>query len=198
MSNNMKFVNVDILAAMEQIVNIHTEHYQSDFFEVDVPMLREASEKKERQDKTFLWLCRTMGTWLLKERNIFLKDTRESNTFRFYQEQTSEPIIALAVEIYGLIGNRVIGNLYPIDYESHYRHVLTKSINTSAIMHYENGCRVIPASNITLYGDATYGNLLDWEYLPESVDDLSAVLWKERQQREDCPVGDLNAYLAAL
>ena len=139
-----------------------------------------------------------MGTWLLDEHNIFLKATRESNTFRFYQEQTREPIILFAVEVTGLDGDAVIGNLYLLDYQSHYKHVLAESQEASAVMHYEDGNRIIPAENITLYDDAEFGKLLDWDYLAESENDLSVLLWKERQHRASFTARDFPSYLAEL
>ena len=66
--NRTKFSNVDILSFMGNVVQKHTKHYQSDF-EIDREMLTEAADRQEQQDKTFIWLCRTAGTWLLLERN---------------------------------------------------------------------------------------------------------------------------------
>lgn len=98
--SRIKFSNVDILSFMGNVVQKHTKHYQSDF-ETDRKILTEAADRQEQQDKTFIWLCRTAGTWLLLERNTFLKDTREFNTFSFYAEQTSDLILAYVVEITG-------------------------------------------------------------------------------------------------
>lgn len=139
-----------------------------------------------------------MGTWLLDERNTFLRATRENNTFRFYPEQTREPIIVFAVEVTGLDGDTVVGNLYLLDYQSHYRHVLAESQEASAVMRYEEGTRIIPAEKITLYDDVEFGKLLDWDYLAKSENELSMLLWKERQHRASFAVGDFPSYLAGL
>ena len=191
---NIKFESVNLFETMGGIVQAHVRAYREDF-DTDKEMLQAAAEGPSR---AFLWLCRTMGTWLLDERNIFLKATRESNTFRFYQEQTKEPIILFAVEVTGLDGDAVIGNLYLLDYQSHYRHVLAESQEASAVMHYEDGNRIIPAEKVTLYDDAEFGRLLNWDYLPESENDLSVLLWKEQRHRASFTVGDFSAYLAGL
>ncbi len=86
---NIKFESVNLFETMGGIVEAHVRAYKEDF-DTDKEILRDAAVGPSR---AFLWLCRTMGTWLLDERNIFLKATRESNSFRFYQEQTREPII---------------------------------------------------------------------------------------------------------
>ena len=143
---SIKFESVNLFETMGGIVAAHVRAYREDFA-TDKEILRDAVEGPSR---AFLWLCRTMGTWLLDERNIFLKATRESNTFRFYREQTREPIILFAVEVTGLDGDAVIGNLYLLDYQSHYRHVLAESQEASAFMHFEYGNRIIPAEKVTL------------------------------------------------
>ena len=76
-----KFSNVDILDFMKKVVEKHTRYYQSDF-EIDKEILWRAAVRQEQQDKTFIWLCRTHGTWCLLEKNVFLKDTREHITFK--------------------------------------------------------------------------------------------------------------------
>lgn len=113
--SNVKFSNVDILSFMGNVVEKHTRYYQSDF-QIDREILHRAAEKQEQHDKTFIWLCRTSGTWLLLERNTFLKDTREFNTFSFYAEQTSDPVLAYVVEITDGVQGSVMGNAYVLDY----------------------------------------------------------------------------------
>lgn len=193
-NTNIKFESVNLFETMGGIVEAHTRAYKEDF-DTDKDILRAAAETAPR---AFLWLCRSMGTWLLNERNVFLKATRESNTFRFYQEQTREPIILFAVEVTGLDDDAVIGNLYSLDYRRHYRHVLAESQKASAVMHYEDGDRIIPAENVALHDDAEFGRLLDWDYLAESENDLAALLWKEQQHRASFTAGDFSAYLAGL
>lgn len=200
MSNNMKFVNVDILAAMEQIVNIHTEHYQSDFFEVDVPMLREASEKKERQDRTFLWLCRTHGTWLLNERNTFIRTTFEYNTFTFYAENHINGILAYAVEITGCDGDKVLGNLYALDYEQYVSHIHVAALEPSTlVLNYKRGTRYVHDDMRFVAGpDAELGALVSHAYLPESQADWDYMLYLEQKSRQRFVKGNFAPYLAAI
>ena len=81
--SNTKFSNVDILDFMKKVVEKHTRYYQSDFV-IDKETLRRAAVRQEHQEKTFIWLCRTHGTWCLLERNVFLKDTSEYIKFNLY------------------------------------------------------------------------------------------------------------------
>lgn len=78
-------------------------------------------------------------TWCLRERDTFIKDTREHNTFCFYAEQTMDNILAYAVELTGIEKGRVTGNLYELDYQKHYEHVKVSVDHGDTKMIYENG-----------------------------------------------------------
>ena len=197
--SKVKFSNVDILVFMGDVVQKHTKHYQSDF-EIDKEMLHRAAGSQEQQDKVFVWLCRTHGTWCLLERNVFLKDTRENNTFNFYMEQTSEPILAFLVEISDGTQDSVVGNAYALDYADYYKHVRSVSLKAeTVVMEYEHGCRTQSADGrISGYPDMEYGRLQSIQYQPHSQEELTGLLWNERQERECFKEGDQSQYIASL
>lgn len=138
-----KFENVDILKSLKAIMQTHTEHFQSDF-DIDIKTLKQAAKSPNPEDKKQLWLCRPAGTWCLRERDTFIKGSREHNTFCFYAEQTSDKILAYAVELTGIEKGRVTGNLYELDYKKHYEHVKDVSVpagDTKLSTRTENVCR---------------------------------------------------------
>ena len=196
--NKVKFSNVDVLSFMSEVVQKHTKYYQSDF-EIDKEILLEAADKQEQQDKTFVWLCRTHGTWCLHERDVFLKDTREYNTVRFYREQTTEPILAFIVEVISA-ATSVIGNISVVDYSAYYNHVYTVSLATKTILfQYEHGCRIREAeATMNGYPDIEYGKLLSIQHQPYSQEELIRVLWKEQQERKRFVEGNPKKYIASL
>jgi hypothetical protein len=63
-------------------------------------------------------MSRPSGTYCFPEQNIFLKDTRGFNTWRFYEEQTRDPIKAFAVKLTGIEDGKLMGNLYELDYRN--------------------------------------------------------------------------------
>lgn len=197
--SNVKFSGVDVLAFMGDVVQKHTQHYQSDF-EIDKEMLCRAADRQEKQDKTFVWLCRTYGTWCLLERNVFLKDTREYNTFTFYMEQTSEPILAFLIEIISGTGDSITGNIYALDYATYYNHVRSVSLNAeSVLLQYEHGYRIRKATeHVSGYPDKDYGTLVSIQYQPHSQEELTGLLWRERQDRVCYKESTRNAYIARL
>lgn len=195
----LKFEGVDLLSVMGSIVDSHVEHYRSDF-DIDRKILMETAVKKDMTDRTYLWLCRTCGTWLLRERDIFIRGTREYNTYNFYAEQASEGVIAYAVEVTGMEGGRVIGNLYTMDYLEYYRHVESAAVKAGNVLFvYENGQRVKPAdTHIYGYDDSDYGKFCYFEFQPENRDSLSWLLSGERTRRNACKSGDFAHYAAAM
>lgn len=197
--SNVKFSGVDILSFMGNVVQKHTKHYQSDF-QIDKEILHRAADRQEQQDKTFIWLCRTAGTWLLLERNTFLKDTREFNTFSFYAEQTNDTILAYVIEVIGGAQDSVMGNVYVLDYPEHYKHIQTVSLKTeTVVMQYEHGYRTQSADDrISGYPDMEYGRLQSIQYHPHSKEELTEFLWNERQERKCFKEGNPSAYIASL
>ena len=48
-----------------------------------------------------------------------MEDSYENKVWEFYHEQTRDPILAYAVEIKGVEGDTVRGNLIELDYAAH-------------------------------------------------------------------------------
>ena len=64
-------------------------------------------------------MSRPNGTYLLPEREVYVEDSYENKVWEFYHEQTRDPILAYAVEIEGVEGDTVKGNLIELDYAAH-------------------------------------------------------------------------------
>ena len=77
-----KFENVDVIASLEAIMKQNTAFYQSDF-DIDKQILQKAAVSPVPEDKRLLWFSRPSGTCCFRERDVFLKDTRQHNTWRF-------------------------------------------------------------------------------------------------------------------
>ena len=74
-----KFENVDVLAALEQIMRQNTAFYQGDF-EIDKEMLRQAAASDKAEDKTLLWMSRPSGTYCFRERDVFSATATTAST----------------------------------------------------------------------------------------------------------------------
>lgn len=141
-----KFENVDVTASLEAIMKQNTAFYQSDF-DIDKEIIKRAAESPNAGDKMLLWFSRPSGTCCIKERDAFLKDTREHNTWKFYGEQTRDRVLAYAVELTGIQDGKITGNLYELDYQQHYKHVTEQALPADNYMLiYEHGEREQPAA----------------------------------------------------
>ena len=194
-----KFENVDVIASLEAIMKQNTAFYQSDF-EIDKRILREAASRPAAEEKRLLWFSRPSGTCCFRERDVFLKDTRQHNTWRFYGEQTRDKILAYAVELTGKENGIIKGNLYELDYPQHFREVVEKSLPAdNYTLLYEHGERVQPAG---MYFDGNpdpqLGKFERFEAIPNDPDALKWLLQEEHRSREQLPPGDFKSHIAAL
>lgn len=194
-----KFENVDIIAFLDAIMRQNTAFYQSDF-EIDKEIIQKAAASPTAEDKRLLWLSRPSGTYCFRERDVFLKDTRQHNTWRFYGEQTRDTILAYAVTITGKEGGKIKGDLYELDYPQHFKHVAKQALPADTVtLHYEHGSRTQPAKQyIDGSTDPQLGKFEHFEAQPNNPDALRYLLQGERRGREQLTPGDFKEHIAAL
>ena len=199
MPEQSKFENMDLFASLEAIMKQNTGFYQSDL-DIDKEIIAKAAASPHREDKTLLWFCRPSGTHCFRERDVFLQDTRQHNTWRFYGEQTRDRILAYAVELTGTQGGTIRGNLYELDYPQHFRHVAAEAVQADTIiLHYEKGDREQPAKlYFDGHPDPKLGAFLRYEAKPNEPENLREVLRKEQKGREQLAPGDFKAHVTAL
>ena len=194
-----KFENVDVLAALEQIMRQNTAFYQSDF-QIDKEIIQRDAASGKAEDRRLLWMSRPAGTYCFRERDVLLKDTRQHNTWKFYGEQTRDRVLAYAVELTVDQGKTIRGNLYELDYQQHFQHVRDCALPVIANrLFYERGQRDIPAAqSFDGSPDRIYGDFLRYEARPAEPDDLRDLLQREQHDREQLKPGDFKAHVNAL
>lgn len=194
-----KFENVDILACLDAVMKQNTGFYQSDF-EIDKEIIHKAAASPDREDRTLLWLSRPSGTHCFRERDVFLKDTRPYNTWKFHGEQTRDRILAYAVELTGIENGKIKGNLYELDYPQHYERVKAKALpaDTNALI-YEYGRVEQPVKQWFNGNDhPQYGKFERFETQPNDPEALRDLLHEEKRSRDKLTPGDFKAHIAAL
>ena len=189
----------DAHVLLELVQTFNTGFYQSDF-DIDKEIIAKAAASPNREDKTLLWFCRPMGTHCFRERDVFLKDTAPHNTWRFYMEQTSDRILAYAIELTGKERGKIKGNLYELDYARHYERVKDRELAADTVrLVYEHGTRDIPAGQyFTGNPDTVYGKFERFEAIPNDPDALQFLLQEEKRSREQLTPGDFKVHIAAL
>ena len=194
-----KFEDVDVITSLEAIMKQNTAFFQNDF-DLDRNILQKAAASPTAEDRRLLWFSRPSGTSCFRERDVFLKGTRQHNTWRFYGEQTRDKVLAYAVELTGKENGIIKGNLYELDYPQHFRHVKEQALPAdNYTLLYEHGERVQPAG---MYFDGNpdpqLGKFERFEAIPNDPDALKWLLREEHRNREQLPPGDFKAHIAAL
>ena len=194
-----RFENVDVLAALEQLMRQNTAFYRNDF-EIDKEIIGRAAASDKAEDRTLLWMSRPSGTHSFRESDVYLQGTPQHNTWKFYGEQTRDRVLAYAVELTGKVRGVIRGNLYELDYQQHYKHVTEQALPADNYMLiYEHGEREIPAGQF-FNGNPDYelGKFERFEAVPNDPDALQSLLQEERRSREQLSPGDFKAHIAAL
>lgn len=194
-----KFENVDVLASLQQIMQQNTAYFRNDF-DIDKDILTRAAKSQNPEDKTYLWFCRPNGTHCLRERDVFLRGTREHNTFRFYHEQTKERVLAYAVVLSGIERGNVKGSIYELDYAKKAEQVIQTALRTdSNRLIYENGTRELSKEyRFRATPDRDYGKFLRYEAVPYDPDALRDLLRDESRKRERLTPGDFREHIGRL
>ena len=194
-----KFENVDVVASLEAIMKQNTAFYQSDF-EIDKQILQKAAISPIPEGKRLLWFSRPSGTCCFRERDVFLKDTRQHNTWRFYGEQTHDTILAYAVELTGTEQGKIKGNLYELDYPQHFREVIEKSISAdNYTLLYEHGELTKPAGQyFDGNTDPQLGKFIRFEAQPNDPEALKSLLGEQKKKRIQHTPGDFKSHIDTL
>ncbi len=180
----MKFENIDLVDALRRIMDIHTQNYKEDF-ELDAGLLHSLAGSQYPEDKRLLWMSRPNGTYLLPEREVYVEDSYENKVWEFYHEQTRDPILAYAVEIKGVEGDTVKGNLIELDYAAHVERMqkLTVPVETVAVTFKDDATFYLPFRSYrreVIPLEEKHGEVVSVSYLPENAVELDMILRRER------------------
>ena len=198
----MKFENVDVIDALRRIMDIHTEHYKSDFM-LDEQLIRRMADSENPEDKHILWMSRPNSTQFMREREVYIKDTHESKTWAFYHEQMHDPILAYAVEITGVKNGSVMGNVVELDYAAHAVRAkeLSVTVDKLAVTFEDQSTFYLPFRTYrkeiaAMQGD--HGAVHSVAFLPESERELQMVLSRERFTANRQKTGDIDSYIQRI
>lgn len=196
-----KFENIDIIDSLEKIMKQNTQHYQSDF-ECDKAIISEAAASTNSQDKQLLWFSRPCGTTCSKEKNVFMQDLDAHNNWKFYGEHTNDTLLAYAIEIKKQINGKIIGNLYELDYQQHFKHVIDVSVTVGKVdIFYNNKTDfkdTIGLNELNDYLLSFKNTIQKIVYHPQNPELFRAILQQEHDLRDKLPKGNILQHIANL
>ena len=109
-----KFYQPDILSHLAEIVQKNTRAHTADF-DFDAKRLWDSAQETDMERRSFLWMCRPLGTWCVLEREVFLDDTNANCIWTHYAD-CPDGILAYRVVIEGIRDGKLAGKIIPLDY----------------------------------------------------------------------------------
>lgn len=194
MSIQYKFEAIDIINALQAIMQQNTAFYREDF-EIDKHIMSTVTD-----ETTFIWLCRPFGTYCFPESEVFLRGTSPHHILNHYGEYSpNERLLTYAIELTTREADNIIGNLYELDFHRYYQHVKAKTQDVDTIrVIYEYGTRDYPAETRINNPDKVYGAFLEKKFLPNNPRALRQLLSDEEANRHLLPAGNFAEHLAKL
>lgn len=199
----VRFEGVDILDALGQIMELHTQHFKQDF-DLDKELIPKLAVSADPEDRRLLWMSRPCGTYTLRERETYLDGSYENSVWKYYHEQSKDPVLAYALSIKGIQDGKVMGNIYPLDYPAHVERVklLTCPIEKVTVT-FEGGAVVtLPYQTRRQFINELspeHGTPKFMRYEPESEQELAMILKRERFKRSyQVKPGNIKEYIDGL
>lgn len=199
----VRFEGVDILDALGQIMELHTQHYKDDF-DLDKELILRLAVSADPEDRRLLWMARPCGTYTLRERETYLDGSYENNVWNYYHEQSKDPVLAYALSIKGIQDGKVMGNIYPLDYPAHVERVklLTCPIEKVTVTFEDGAVVTLPYQTRRQFINELspeHGTPKFMRYEPESERELAMILKRERFKRSyRVKPGNIKEYIDGL
>lgn len=129
---------IDLLDFLSHVVQENTRAYREDF-DYDVQKITQAAQESNMENRMFYWMSRPCGTWCVKEREVFLRDSEAYQIWTHY-EAMPEGIRAYRVVVTGRQDGRIIGDVYPLHYREQVQRVMQAALPIATVeATYPNG-----------------------------------------------------------
>lgn len=180
---NLKEKTVELLPFLKRRLNTTTKHYKTDF-DMDVQVLRKATQEPERKNRVFYWMVRPNGTWLALEWNVFQRDTNANKIFTYYANEP-KGIKVYRVEVERGNEREPRGTVRKVDYLSLVESIRSHAVRTGRVelIFLDDQVRSVPAERFLEEREwlfQEYGMSKEVRYIPQNEDELVGVLQTEQ------------------
>ena len=179
-----KFYQPDILSCLTEIVQKNTRAYTTDF-DFDAKRLWDSAQESDMERRSFLWMCRPLGTWCVLEREVFLDDTNANCIWTHYAD-CPEGILAYRIVIEGIHDGKLAGRVIPIDYAKQVPRGI-KCALTCAIIQYRDKDEYFCENSFHAFMNSPLpfdDGIHDIRYVPESEAELQHILMLEHRMEQ--------------
>lgn len=175
---------IDLLGFLSHVVQENTRAYGEDF-DYDVQKITQAAQESNMENRVFYWMSRPCGTWCVKEREVFLRDSEAYHIWTHY-EAMPEGIRAYRVVVTGRQNGRIIGDVYPLHYREQVQRVMQAALPIATVeAAYANGyiARMDFAEWEQCHGQLykRYGEPVRIRYAPENEAELTKQIMLEHR-----------------
>lgn len=107
---------IELEAFLSEITRENTKSHRDDL-RYDLDKLYVSAREPNLEDRVFYWMSRPHGTWCVKERDVFLRESYAHHIWTHYGEDAAQ-IRAYRIVVTGAEKNdtRTYGEVYPINY----------------------------------------------------------------------------------
>lgn len=190
-----KFLDVPVVDFLQKVVDDNTQNYCEDF-ELDKQIFAEVAAGGRLEGNVWLWMSRQHGTQCMSEKEVFVKNSPAYSTWNYFDNDfVGESIKAYAVEVTGVKGDVVYGNVYELDYRAHVAEVVKNAVEPLEVRKvFEDGYvdHVSPERSCYAYYSglvAEHGAIVDSLWVPLDEDELTCVLSAQKRARDKLRIG---------
>ena len=145
-------------------------------------------------------MSRPSGTWCFQERDLFIRDSQAFHTWQYYKD-SRDTILSYAVEITGMSGGHIMGNLYAQDYRAVTKHLEQTAQNAvSVLIRFEGQKEAMRFSYMDYQADrlsihAKFGKAETFRLEPEDPLRFKDILQSEKASRQKFITGDFEKHM---
>lgn len=175
---------IDLLDYLSRVVLENTHAYQDDF-QYDVQKIVGSVRESNMEDRTFYWMSRPSGTWCVKERGVFLRESEGHSIWTHY-ESVADEIRAFRIVVTGLRDGIVVGDIHPLNYKEQVQRIKQAALPIATVeITYPSGytARMTFAELEKCRGNLydRYGRPQRIRYAPENEADLTRAIMLEHR-----------------
>ena len=166
----------DILSYLAEVVKQNTRAYAADF-DYDAKRLWDSAQETDMERRSFLWMCRPLGTWCVLEREVFLDDTNANCIWTHYAD-CPDGILAYRVVIEGIRDGKLAGKVIHLDYAKQVQRVVKSALPIAKVQYRDKDEYFCESSHETFIHRVLRleENTHDIRYVPECEAELQRIL----------------------
>ena len=175
---------IELIPFLAKILERTTKHYKSDF-QYDISRLQNAALASNPEHRAFYWMARPSGTWLVTERDAFLRGSDGHTIWTHYADEP-QGIKAYRIVVTGGSKDTPLGTVRKLNYAEQVKRVEANAlpaVRLELTFHSGQVHEIAPEKYMKerewLFNE--YGTIQYLRYCPESEAKLAQVLMAEHR-----------------